>query len=111
MNHTKQTQELPSTGLSEYALGKIHSVFKQYPQIDSVILYGSRAKGTFRQGSDIDLTIKLKPGFSPNLSLHHRIASQLEDLDLIYTIDLSFYQLIENPDLIDHIDRVGIRFY
>lgn len=104
-------QTLQWTGLSASTIEKIQSVFGQYSQIDSVILYGSRAKGNYRPGSDIDLTIKLKPGFVPDLSLHHRIATQLDDLDLIYTIDLSFYQQIENPDLIEHIDRVGIRFY
>jgi len=36
---------------------------------------------------------------------------ELDDLGLIYKIDLSFYQQIENPDLVDHIDRVGIRLY
>ena len=104
-------QSLQSTGLSESTTGKIQAIFEQYPQIDSVIMYGSRAKGNYRKGSDIDLTIKLKPGFAPDLNLHHRLASQLDDLGLIYTIDLSFYQQIENPDLIEHIDRVGIRFY
>ena len=102
---------LKTTGLPDNVTTKIQSVFGQYPEIDSVILYGSRAKGNYRPGSDIDLTIKLKPGVVPDLSLHHRIASQLDDLDLIYTIDLSFYQQIENPDLIEHIDRAGIRFY
>lgn len=102
---------LSATGLSEAVIGKIQAVFGQYPEIDSVLLYGSRAKGNYRQGSDIDLTIKLKPGFAPDLALHHRIAMQLDDLDLIYTIDLSFYQQIENHDLIAHIGRVGIMIY
>lgn len=104
-------QDLQTTGLSAYVIGQIQGVLGQYPQIDSVILYGSRAKGNYRPGSDIDLTIKIKPDFTPDLSLHHRIATQLDDLDLIYSIDLSFYQHIENPDLIDHIDRVGVRIY
>ena len=104
-------RSLQTTGLSESVISKIQSVFGEYPQIDSVLLYGSRAKGNYRKGSDIDLTVKLKPGQHPDLNLHHRIATQLDDLDLIYTIDLSFYQQIETPDLIEHIDRVGIRFY
>lgn len=104
-------RSLQSTGLSESTIAKIKGVFEQYPQIDSVMMYGSRAKGNYRKGSDIDLTINLEPGFAPDLNLHHRIASELDDLGLIYKIDLSFYQQIENPDLIEHIDRVGIRFY
>lgn len=107
----EEMQSLLATGLSASVAGKIQSVFRQYPQIDSVILYGSRAKGNYRQGSDIDLTIKLKPGVVPDLGLHHQIAAQLDDLNLVYTIDLSFYQQINNPDLIEHIDRVGVIFY
>lgn len=104
-------QVLLVTGLSEAVIGKIQAVFEQYPEIESVLLYGSRAKGNYRPGSDIDLTIKLEQGFAPDLALHHRIAIQLDDLDLIYMIDLSFYQQIENRDLISHIDRVGIKIY
>lgn len=102
---------LSATGLSEAVIGKIQAVFEQYPEIESVLLYGSRAKGNYRPGSDIDLTIKLEQGFAPDLALHHRIAIQLDDLDLIYMIDLSFYQQIENRNLISHIDRVGIKIY
>ena len=107
----KDKRSSQSTGLSESAINIIQAVFEQYPQIESVILYGSRANGNYRKGSDIDLTIKLKPGYAPDLNLYHRIASQLDDLGLIYKIDLSFYQQIENPDLIEHIDRVGIGIY
>lgn len=107
----EEMQSLLATGLSASVAGKIQSVFRQYPQIETVVLYGSRAKANYRQGSDIDLTIKLKPGIAPDLNLHHRLAAQLDDLNLVYTIDLSFYQQINNPDLIEHIDRVGVVFY
>lgn len=102
---------LETTGLSESTIEALRSVFRQFPEIASVILYGSRAKGTYRNGSDIDLTITLKPGCSPTLELHHRIAQRIDDLNLIYTFDLSFYQQINNPDLVEHINRVGITLY
>ena len=44
-------------GLSESVVYRICAVFSRYPQAAEAILYGSRAKGTYRKGSDIDLTL------------------------------------------------------
>jgi predicted nucleotidyltransferase len=44
-------------GIPEKSIGKICGIFAQHPEIDRVILYGSRAKGNFKPGSDIDLTL------------------------------------------------------
>jgi predicted nucleotidyltransferase len=44
-------------GLKDLDIQKIQSVFTQFPEIQKVIIYGSRAKGNFKMGSDIDLTI------------------------------------------------------
>jgi len=43
-------------GLRKNIIEKMDTVFAKYPQIEKVILYGSRAKGCFQNGSDIDLT-------------------------------------------------------
>lgn len=106
-----EQRNLDTTGLSESVIQALQGVFRHYPEIESVILYGSRAKGTHRNGSDIDLTIQLKPGNTPSLELHHRIARQIDELDLIYSIDLSFLQQIENPKLREHIERVGLSLF
>ncbi|WNV03018.1 nucleotidyltransferase domain-containing protein [Candidatus Methylospira mobilis] len=45
-------------GLSSATLDKLNSVFVRHNSIETVLIYGSRAKGTHRPGSDIDLTIK-----------------------------------------------------
>ena len=82
--------------------------FGKYLEIDEAILYGSRAKGNCRNGSDIDLTLK---GRNLTLSQLFKIETQLDDLLLPYKIDLSIYHKIENLDLIEHIKRVGITFY
>jgi predicted nucleotidyltransferase len=95
-------------GLPNEAVQAIRGVFAQYPQILEVILYGSRAKGNFRKGSDIDLTIK---GGAVTLSQMLMIENQLDDLLLPYKIDLSLLHQIEDPNLIDHIGRVGTTFY
>ena len=79
-----------------------------FPNIDEVILYGSRAKGTFKNGSDIDLSLK---GEQLNLDTLNSLSLKLDDLLLPYTIDISIYKMIDNADLIEHINRVGILFY
>ena len=44
-------------GLSEDAINKINCVLIRYPQIETVVLYGSRVKGNYRKGSDVDLAL------------------------------------------------------
>ena len=95
-------------GLKESTIEKINSVFSSYPQIRQVILYGSRAMGNYRNGSDIDLTIV---GEAVTHSQQLRIENKLDDLLLPYKIDLSLMHEIENAALIDHIKRVGVVFY
>lgn len=95
-------------GLKDQTIQKILEVLATFPEVDEAILYGSRAKGNFRPGSDFDLTLK---GNNLNLSIMNKISMILDDLLLPYTIDLSNYHQIDNTDLIDHIQRVGILFY
>ena len=95
-------------GLKKESIEKVNRIFAQYDKIEEVILYGSRAKGNYKPGSDIDLTIK---GKELNLKLLNKISLELDDLLLPYTFDLSIYNHIKQPDLIDHIVRVGKVFY
>lgn len=95
-------------GLKQSTIRKINSVFAAVPEIEQVILYGSRAKGNYRSGSDIDLTVK---GEGVSLSLLLKIENMLDDLLLPYKIDLSLFHVLGDPDLIDHIRRVGVVFY
>lgn len=95
-------------GLSAETLSKLGSVFARHSAIDSVLIYGSRAKGNYRNGSDIDLTIK---GGEIAFAELMQIEDQIDDLMLPYTVDLSQYRLLENADLIAHIDRVGVEIY
>jgi predicted nucleotidyltransferase len=95
-------------GLPEHVIEKILTVFKQHPQIKHVFLYGSRAIGTYRTGSDIDLCIEGETLDFNNL-LH--IETQLDDLLLPWNIDLSLKHQIDNPELLHHIQEHGIVFY
>jgi len=97
-----------SHGLPQNAVEQICAVLARYPQVERAVLYGSRAKGTYRRGSDIDLTLH---GSELTLTVIFRILDELDDLLLPYTIDLSIFHTIESPDLIEHIQRVGVTFY
>ena len=95
-------------GLKPEAIAKINQIFAEYPEISKAILYGSRAKGNYKNGSDIDLTL-----ISDRLNYRQllQIQNQIDDLLLPYSVDLSIFSTIDNLHLIEHIDRVGITFY
>lgn len=94
-------------GLKQSVVHKMNCVFSCFPQIEKAIIYGSRAKGNYRNGSDIDITLFGDITFQQL----NRISSQLDDLLLPYFIDLSIYKDIDNVELIDHINSVGKLFY
>lgn len=96
-------------GLPDAAIQNICAVLDRYPQVNQAILYGSRAKGNHKHGSDIDLT--LRGGADLTLPVLYKIMDELDDLLLPYTIDLSIYADIGDPDVIAHIQRVGVTFY
>ncbi|MDP3844494.1 MAG: nucleotidyltransferase domain-containing protein [Oxalobacteraceae bacterium] len=95
-------------GLKAGAIAKITGVFARHPQVEQVILYGSRAKGNYRNGSDIDLAIQ---GDDVTHAQLLKIENALDELLMPYKIDLSLLRQIDNPDLLDHIKRVGVMLY
>ena len=95
-------------GLSAETISKIQTVFKNFTEIEKAIIYGSRAKGNFRKGSDIDLTLV---GEQLDLSILHKIENELDDLLLPYKIDLSILKQIQNPMLVQQIESIGLPFY
>lgn len=97
-----------SFGLKRSVVERMNGVFADHPEVEQVVLYGSRAKGTYRNGSDIDITIL---GDSVTLEELCKIANELDDLLLPYQIDLSLRHKIGNPDLLAHIERVGKVLY
>jgi len=97
-----------SSGLNDDTVNKIRQVFAQYQCIEQAVIYGSRAKGNYKNGSDIDLTLF---GESLDLKICSDVADDLDELCLPYMIDLSVYDLLDSEDLKGHIDRVGKVFY
>ncbi len=94
-------------GLSNEDIDKIKVVFAKFPEIERVVIYGSRAKGNYKPSSDIDLTLV---GEKLTLSLLQSLENDIDDLLLPYKFDISIFHQISNPDLIAHIERVGKEF-
>lgn len=98
----------PEFGLNKEALFRIRTVLSEFPQIEQAILYGSRAMGRQRPGSDIDLTLI---GADLDQRVQDKLSWQLDDLLLPWQFDLSIHHHIDNSDLLAHIDRVGKVLY
>ncbi len=94
-------------GLKPQYLKMIVDLFSKNEKIKKAIIYGSRAKGNFQDGSDIDISI-----VAPELDLsgYLKLIDQLESLDIPNKIDLTKFEFLEGP-IIDHIKRVGIEIY
>ena len=95
-------------GLKQSHIEAINHCFAKYAAIEQAVLYGSRSKGNYKPGSDIDLTI-----IDNNMSYADllKLENELDDLMLPYKIDLSLKRQISNPGFIAHIERVGQIFY
>ncbi len=96
------------TGLTENNLTALKNVFAKFPAIEQVKLYGSRAKGTYNPRSDIDLV-----AFGQKLDRYiiAEVLMDLDDSDIPYQIDFQNYHALKNPQLIEHINRVGKVIY
>jgi uncharacterized protein len=92
-------------GLKETTIENFGAVFAGFPPVERAVLYGSRAKGDCRNGSDTDLTLR---GKDLTLNVIYKIDQGIDDLLLPYTLDLSIFEQLTDPDLIDHIQRVGV---
>lgn len=96
-----------SSGLSEQELESIRRVLRRFREVESAKLFGSRAKGTARANSDIDVAL-----WGPLTPLMEaRIRGELDELPLPYSFDVQAYDSIRHEPLREHIDRVGQIFY
>jgi predicted nucleotidyltransferase len=97
-----------SCGLKEPALSRIRDVLHRHPKVQKAVLFGSRAKGSHKPGSDLDIALV---GHELRLKDLNAISLDLDDLLLPYAIDLAIYDRINDPDLLEHINRVGRTIY
>ena len=93
--------------LADRELGLVKDVFSRHPEVTSVTLFGSRAKGTHSERSDIDLAVS---GTVTPLQAE-AIAGELEELPLPYRFDVRSLANIRYQPLLAHIRRVGICIY
>lgn len=95
-------------GLSDKVIEEIQDVFRRHIEVEKVLIFGSRAKGNYRAGSDIDLAVI---GNNIDYRLILKIGCEIDSLELLYGIDLLDYQSKKNTPIGEHIDRVGQIFY
>jgi predicted nucleotidyltransferase len=95
-------------GLPEGCLDRVIEVLRSEPSVEGAVLFGSRAKGSFREGSDIDIAI-LGTGVTPAVRLS--LLTRYDALYLPWKLDLVIYDSIAEPALKAHIDRVGVRLW
>ena len=92
-------------GLTDTQLEGIRRAVYSVPEVSGAILYGSRARGTYKPYSDIDLTLV---GNNITISQLAIVEQRLDDLLMPYFVDLSAKKSLRNPDLIANIERDGV---
>ena len=95
-------------GLSDTVIKELQDIFRRHTNIEKVLIFGSRSKGNYRPGSDIDLAVI---GKNIDYSQLLDILCEIDELELLYSIDLLDYQKKVGTPLGNHIDRVGQVFF
>ena len=95
-------------GFSKDQLQEIVEVLAEYPEIESAVLFGSRAMDSFKAGSDVDIAIK---GEKVNTSLALKVTGHFEDTNTPFFFDIIAWPTISSKELREHIQRVGEVIY
>jgi len=95
-------------GLPESDISQVVSALRQNRNVTKIVLFGSRAKGTYHAGSDIDLAL-----FGDSLGLHDLLdlSVEIEKLNLPYMFDLIIYNRIKEATLLNHIKQAGVNLF
>ncbi len=93
-------------GLPQRTIDELLNYFKQKSEIEKVVIYGSRAKGTYHNGSDIDFAIWTNKHESIT-----NILSELDDLPTPYMFDVTDYRTLNHEGMKNSIDKDGKLFY
>ncbi len=99
---------MKNIGIDDESLGKIVKLLKSFTEIEHAVIFGSRAKGNYKEASDIDIAL-----FGVNVS-HLTIGTlklDYEELYLPWKLDLVNHSSIDNQELLDHIKRVGVPLF
>lgn len=98
-------------GLSHNTLQKIRQILAQHPHVERAVIYGSRAKGNYKPGSDIDITLYAVQGLEIDYRELADLVDEIDELLLPYSVDLSLFTQIDNLELREDIERVGKVLY
>ncbi len=95
-------------GLQERELSELRDCLRKVPKIRRAVVFGSRAMGNYKEGSDVDLAL-----FGEGLSFREisRVLNEMEESTFPYVLDLLIYDRIDNPKLREHIDCFGQELY
>lgn len=109
MTHLATNKTIDIFGLKDEDLQNIIAVVQQYAEVEEAIIFDSRAKGNYKNGSDVDIALK---GTALNYETTTDISYTLnEETQMPYRFDVLHYHTISNNDLTGQIDRMGISFY
>jgi predicted nucleotidyltransferase len=103
-----QTDHITDFGLNQRDIQTITAIFTKYPDIKEVHIFGSRAIGSFKPASDIDLAIMNDIASDRTLA---QIKSDFDDSSLPYFVDIVLFTTLSHPELKEHIKHVGLPFY
>ena len=95
-------------GMTNDELELLCSLFARQREIERVILYGSRARGTHKPFSDVDITLL---GVGLTRSHLSRLMAEIDESSLPYFFDISLFAKLTNPDLIEQIEQTGVVLY
>ncbi len=96
-------------GLKDNIINIIVNELSKFKEIKRALIFGSRAKKNYKQGSDIDIAII---GKDINYDIVIKLKTILNQESAIpHYVDIVHYNEISNPDLTEHIDRVGKDFF
>ena len=95
-------------GMTDEELNLLCSLFARQKEIEQVILYGSRVKGTHKPFSDVDITLL---GYGLTRSHLNRLSADIDESSLPYSFDISIFSQLSNPALIEQIEETGIVLY
>lgn len=96
-------------GLLERDLELLHKAFSTFKEVDKALIFGSRAMGNYKKGSDVDIAIMGDGVTKKTLYSLHDLLN--EELPLPYFFDILIYEEISNSKLREHIDNVGQVIY
>lgn len=94
--------------MTDLEIRLLNTLFARQKEIEQVILYGSRAKGTHKPFSDVDITLL---GYSLNRSHLNRLSAEIDESTLPYRFDISIFSKLTNPALIEQIEQTGVVLY